>query len=124
MKVYVASSIFNASHIQPIIHFLREKGIEITYDWTVHGQVFDEAQLEEVGKKEYAGVVECDVLFMVFPARNGSHCELGIALALNKPVIILLDRVAELKPFYFLPAVTRFQDEGEALSYLLSLENK
>lgn len=115
MKIYIASSLFNIERVQQLRDMFIEQGMEISYDWTTHGKLEDLSKLKEAGINETRGVVECDILFMVFPARNGSHVELGIAIALNKPVVILAEQQIEYKPFYCLDNIQIFDNQSEAL---------
>jgi hypothetical protein len=110
-KIYVASSLYNKTNAKALYKYLAYLQCTITYDWTTHGGVNDEASLKEIGLKEYQGVVDCDVLVMLMPARLGSHVELGIALALCKPVIIITNgEDFEKKSFYFLDHVNIIRD--------------
>jgi len=110
-KIYVASSLYNKTNVKALYKYLAYLQCTITYDWTTHGGVNDEASLKEIGLKEYQGVVDCDVLVMLMPARLGSHVELGIALALCKPVIIITNgEDFEKKSFYFLDHVNIIRD--------------
>ena len=106
LKIYVASSLDNASRVKEIILELEKYGYNITYDWTKHGRVTDEKELIKIAQGEYRGVKDCDVFLMVHPARFGSHFEFGAAYALNKRIIILEEtQIPELKSFYFLPSI-------------------
>lgn len=110
-KIYVASSLYNKTNVKALYKYLAYLQCSITYDWTTHGGVNDEVSLKEIGLKEYQGVVDCDVLVMLMPARLGSHVELGIALALCKPVIIVTNgEDFEKKSFYFLDHVNIIRD--------------
>jgi hypothetical protein len=85
--------------------------------------------VEGIGEAELKGVLDADLLFMVQPGRNGSHVELGImiACAINDPkkdIVILEDQPVEMKTFYFLPQVNRFQTESIAVSYILGKANE
>lgn len=110
-KIYVASSLYNKTNVKALYKYLAYLQCSITYDWTTHGGVNDEVSLKEIGLKEYQGVVDCDVLVMLMPARLGSHVELGIALALCKPIVIITDgEDFEKKSFYFLDHVNIIRD--------------
>lgn len=105
-KVYVASSLMNKNNVRNLYDYIRCNDHSITYDWTTHGQVSGVDDLKDVGKKEFDGVVDCDILVMLMPARMGSHVELGIALALGKPVVIITNGLDyEDKSFYHLDGV-------------------
>ncbi len=105
-KIYVASSLENAVNVRNIYDYLICNDHIITYNWTKHGRITKVEDLREVGRNEFDGVVDCDLLIMLMPARLGSHVELGIALALGKPVIIITaDLEYEDKSFYHLDNV-------------------
>jgi nucleoside 2-deoxyribosyltransferase len=105
-KIYVASSLENAVNVINIYDYLICNDHIITYNWTKHGRITKVEDLREVGRNEFDGVVDCDLLIMLMPARLGSHVELGIALALGKPVIIITaDLEYEDKSFYHLDNV-------------------
>lgn len=126
-SVYVASSLLNATRVREVQNRFRAAGIEISYDWTSLGKITDESILAKIGEDEEQGVVTCDLLFMMHPARNGTHCELGMARVLDKHIIILEEGPEfEKKPFYYRPAdsyrpIHRFKNEDEAFSLALEL---
>ena len=116
-KIYVASSLDNAKRISEIIQILKNAGYEITYDWTTHGRVENQEQLQQIAKGEYDGVKDCDVFIMVHPARFGSHFEFGAAYALGKRIMILEEsEIEELKSFYFLSGIERFKSIQDILN--------
>lgn len=121
MKVYVGTSLHNAARAKQVIAKFQQAGVTITYDWTTHGQLFDDTELARCGVLEVAGVKDCDVFFMIQPGRAGSHCELGIAIALNKPVVILDELNTEKKPFYYCEGVHRCKTEDEAFTTAFSI---
>lgn len=126
-SVYVGTSLFNADRAKQISRIFEVNGVPTTYKWYKHGQVFDDDVLARVGEAEEAGVRDCDLFFMIHPARLGSHCELGMARVLGKHIVILEEvAVSEKKPFYYRPAghprpIYRFADEQEAVSCALRL---
>lgn len=106
MKIYVASSLNNAENATKVMNIFRFMGLQITYDWTTHGLVKDPVKCKEICRAEIDGVKRADVLVFLHPARSGSHVELGIALALHKPVFMLFPpeqefSQLELKSFYY-----------------------
>lgn len=124
--VYVGSSLHNTQRVRQIQQRLQDAGIRITYDWTIRGQIFDEETLAVVGEEEERGVRDCELFFMIHPARNGTHCELGMARALNKHIVILENGTFEKKTFYYRPhghpnPIHRFTNEDEAITFVLQL---
>ena len=118
-SVYVGTSLLNISLAKEIINKFRSHGVDISYDWTTHGQVFNSDDLYKYGTKEFDGVKSADLFFMICPARTGTHIELGIALAYGKPIVLVLDKDTELKTFYFLQNVSRFSSLEVAFSFAL-----
>ena len=115
MKYYIATSLSrtNAHHI--VRDSLSICDHEIVYDWTSHGSVksVSKERLQEVAVLELEGVAEADFVVVLLPGGNGTHLELGFALAKGKRVFLHSeDHLAfELGPqtnaFYHHPDVTR-----------------
>jgi hypothetical protein len=117
--VYVGTSLRNADRALQIMGRLRDAGVLITYDWTKHGQVYTEEELRQYGIEEEQGIIECDLFFLIFPGRAGSHVELGLARGNSKHIVILEEVEVEQKTFYHLPGINRFKTEEEAIQYTL-----
>jgi len=129
-KMYVASRTSNWPVASKIItHLQRELGIVITYDWTtdIHKP---EAQrfigLSGIGKKEIDAVVAAEIVIVVQPVATGSSCELGAALATNKPVLMyaesledLFDNNNRIAPFFAHQNITLFV--GRFIDFINSL---
>jgi|CXWL01.1.fsa_nt_gi uracil DNA glycosylase len=122
MQVYVASSLRNFYRVRQIQQKFRDAGHIITYDWTQHCQVYSPEELRKYGEAEKQGVLDCDVFFMVHPARHGSHVELGYAELSGKLIIMLAEEEIEEKTFYHLNSINRFTNEQEALDFALSYQ--
>lgn len=120
-SVYVATSLENAKNAKQIISMFIDNDIDITYDWTVHGRIDEEHMLGQIGKFELDGVLSADLLFMMQPARQGTHVEMGVALAANKKIILVQDGLSERKTFYYLPNVLRFDDQKTAFDKALEI---
>ena len=56
---------------------------------------------------------------MIFPARNGSHIEFGLANGYGKHIVLLEEVETEQKTFYYLPGIQRFKMEKEAIQHTL-----
>src|SRR5207237_7921708 len=69
---------------------LKTCGHEISYDWTLHGSVksTSEERLREVATLELDGVSEADFVVVLLPGGNGTHLELGFAIARGKRVFL------------------------------------
>ena len=124
-RIYIGTSLHNIKRANELQARFIESGCEITYDWTAHGQVYSEKELAAYGIEEEAGVRNADVFFMVFPARFGSHFEMGLAHGLGVKIVLLIEQEQEKKTFYYLPGVSRFTDENEAVFHTLKyLDNR
>lgn len=113
-KVYIATRLERANDHRMLAHALRAGGAVITYDWTLHGSVQEEgaARITQVAVAEADGVADADAVVVLLPGGRGTHAELGMAVALGKPVIVhaeneteLLDACAKTCAFYHHPNV-------------------
>lgn len=95
MRFYIASTLENAEMVRWFAGKLKSWGWQQTYDWTVHGPV-QGPLLAETAEKELSGVIDADVVFILFPAKRGTHVELGAALALGKKIILWAQSEEEL----------------------------
>jgi nucleoside 2-deoxyribosyltransferase len=114
MKFYIATSLSRETAHHAVREALRTCGHEITYDWTLHGSVksVSKARLQEVAMLELNGVSEADFVVVLLPGGNGTHLELGFAIAKGKKVFIHSEdsSIFELGPqtnaFYHHPDVS------------------
>lgn len=121
-SIYISTSLYNASRVGELAARLQAYGVNLTYDWTKHGKVDSEAELIACGLNEQRGIKDADVFLFITPARNGSHTELGLAIAYEKPIVMLQeDATQEQQPFYFLPGVQRFTREEDAIGHILQV---
>ena len=90
MKYYVATSIFTPERHREVVAAMEELGHELTYDWTVSGQVYEEGEprMQEVAKKEIDAVAESDFLVVFLPGGRGTHAELGAGLVRGIPIFV------------------------------------
>jgi len=118
MKIYIASALRNSVNVQALRDKLITLGHQITYDWTTHNKVEDVSLLEDIAYKEMQGVLDADLVIVLWPAGFGTHCEMGIAAAVDKPIYMVLpnDPTIELKSFYFLKNVSKFADLNSLLA--------
>lgn len=120
MRFYVASALENAEMVRWFAGKLKSWGWQQTYDWTVHGPV-QEPLLAETAEKELSGVKEADIVFVLFPAKRGTHVELGAAIALEKKVVLWAQSEKDLIldgrtcAFYHSGLVTRVIGDHNAL---------
>ena len=56
------------------------------YDWTAYPSAKEMSVdfLKDVGKKEYDGVKNADIVIILTPQGGGTHTELGMAIAFDK----------------------------------------
>lgn len=92
MRFYVASGLENRDRVQLVIQKIRSIGHEMTYDWTVHGDVRCQGEeiLNTVAGNETFAVIDAGCVLVLLPGGHGTHTELGIALASrsNKRIIL------------------------------------
>jgi hypothetical protein len=115
-KFYISAKWQLKDQVERIYQILREKGHEITEDWTKHECIKPYDQDLEVSsgfaEKDLTGVLEADYLIHLSDTRGiGMYVELGAALALNQlngnPEIYVVGEENNQSQFYFHPAVKR-----------------
>lgn len=131
MKFYIATSLSRMTAHHVVRDALIKLDHEISYDWTLHGSVksVSKERLREVASLELDGVAEADFVIVLLPGGNGTHLELGFAIAKGKRVFLHAEDslVFELGPqtnaFYHHPDVIllncRLADVGAAVHSLL-----
>lgn len=115
MKYYIATSLSRVMAHNLARDALKKFGHEITYDWTWHGSVksVSKQRLREVAINELKAVSDADFVVVLLPGGNGTHLELGFAIASGKRVFLHSEDPAlfELGPqtnaFYHHPGVTQ-----------------
>jgi nucleoside 2-deoxyribosyltransferase len=135
MKFYIATSLSRATAHHVVRDALRTCGHEISYDWTSHGSVksASKERLQEVATLELNGISEANFVVVLLPGGNGTHLELGFAIARGKKVFIHSEdsSMFELGPqtnaFYHHPDVTRLHcplsNVGTTVHSLLDLSS-
>ena len=118
-RVYVAGAFHHKERVQAIQDFLKEKGFEITHDWTrveLEGERTPQ-QAANMAKLDTDGVKSADILVVDMTDKEyvyrGSFTEIGIALGKEIPVCIICpDGPARCKSnvFYWHPSIGRFPD--------------
>tara|TARA_R110000824_G_scaffold248207_1_gene437313 strand:- start:51 stop:476 length:426 start_codon:yes stop_codon:yes gene_type:complete len=122
---YVSTRYSNRAGVERVIRLLKPLGCEITYDWTkTFGAPTTPDYLCSIAVKEIEGVREADFVIVLLRGGYGTHTELGAALALDRPVILvvphdnlLLDTHKNIVPFYHHPLVHKVPD----ISYIPNL---
>lgn len=130
MKFYVASSFKNIDNVRYVSEQLKSKGYIHTYDWTKNARASTYEDLKQIGQQEKNAIEEADFIVILLPAGKGSHIELGIALGLNKRIILYspndeIYNFATTSTFYYLQEVIRFVGPlDELVEFLVSNEEK
>ena len=119
MKVFVSSSRANRELARRVIDTFVEKGWEITFNWTddtVQREEYSEAQMRALSYNLMHGIDTCERYVLLLPGGINSHVELGIALALRKPVWIFNAGTFSMREddplacaFYFAEGVDLFE---------------
>lgn len=97
MRFYVASGLPNFENARKLGERLKMLGHVQTYDWTVHGAVYDRFALEEqnvrtmsdCAHREQLGVESADLVIVLLPGGRGTHVEMGMALSCRKSVHLI-----------------------------------
>ncbi len=129
MKAYIATKFQNRLGFEIARALLELSGHEITHDWTQESDEGLEEPVRTLYRQHCAindmmGVQEADVVILLPTEAKmaGAFVELGIALALNKRVLIVDGFREEVQPniFYFLPQcyVEHYPTIAEAVAAL------
>lgn len=93
MRFYVATCLANAPAAQTLASILQDKipGSFPTYRWWQHGAVWRDGlgRIRDVATKELDAVKNADVFVAILPGGRGTHVEIGAALALGIPVLLV-----------------------------------
>lgn len=101
MKIYVATRLANVEAARSINRALIAAGHEITYDWTDHPEATKtDEHMEAVSVKELDGVRAAEFVVAILPGGRGTHAEIGAALVLGKPVLIVGQKSAFMEGGY------------------------
>lgn len=111
MKFYIATRLENHAAHNAVRDELLLLGHQLTYDWTTHGPVWRSGVkvIADTAVAEMKGVCDADFVVVLLPGGRGTHAELGMALAFEKPVLIvsadaaLLSTAPETCAFYWHP---------------------
>ncbi|WEG14427.1 nucleoside 2-deoxyribosyltransferase [Pullulanibacillus sp. KACC 23026] len=112
---YVASSFRNKEAVHYVADQLKRLGLHQTYDWTIHADsrgTLSVEELKQIGEQEMQAVGEADFIVALLPGGKGTHVEIGMALALRKPLFLYslddaIDHVEATATFYHLSGVTK-----------------
>lgn len=137
-KMYLATGYLNRNSFtyKRVFSALQEDGWGFTFDWASTETDSKDAELghgyfKAVAEREAHAVSNCQVLGVVLPGGRGTHVELGMALAYEKPVVIFAPNPEDLLGgeeyqcmFYRLPAVhvvTSLEDFIKTANFLMTI---
>lgn len=86
-RFYLSTRKDRSAQATRLLEALKAKGWERTLDWTDQGDVGPH-RYAATALAEIAAVREADVVIALLPGGYGTHVEIGVALALGKPVIL------------------------------------
>ncbi len=122
MKIYVAGKWEERNICKGVMAALEDSGCKITHDWTASDE---KENLAQSALDDINGVKNADVL--VFIAIEGHHyrgsfVEMGAALALGKPVIVV-GAATDVETCIFInhPLVTRVDGLGDIIPCLKNM---
>ena len=118
MKIFVASSFLNKLKARKLEDGLRYEGYAVVSAWVNHpkGMGMRDAAIDDVQR-----LVKADALVVLWPGRLGTNAELGMAIALGIPVV-MVGAVPTRKSVYFHhPLVTIVANYAELLEKLIGL---
>jgi len=123
-RFYLATRKDRSNEANELSHALQAQGWERTYKWTALDPMKTD-DFAEVALKEIAGVRDADVLIVLLPGGFGTHVEIGAALALGKPVILLAPDQKTLETpyrciFHYHPAVKLLVSETVDIAAILA----
>lgn len=127
MNFYIGSGFQNKEQVQFVRDQLIQRGLIHTYDWTENERAASKEALVEIGQKEKDGVYEADLVVILLPGGKGTHIELGMALALNKTIILYapnreVEDFTKTSTFYHLPEIQYSDSLDEVISKTIDLK--
>lgn len=92
MRIYLAGGSSERILCAEYMRRLRERGHTITHDWTSSEgftRQLNHSEQREEARRDFQAVLDADLVWVMIPAEKseGSHFELGAAVALNIPVV-------------------------------------
>ena len=86
-RFYLSTQKDRNAEALPLLDALRAKGWERTFDWAGL-EASSESEYAHLAMAEIAGIRDADVVIVILPGGRGTHIEIGVALAMGKPVIL------------------------------------
>lgn len=97
LRYYIATRFANKGGHCALHRELNSRGHSLTFDWTLleRATTLGADSLAIIAGLEARGVREADVVIGLLPGGRGTHCELGMALALRVPVVLYSEDLTE-----------------------------
>ena len=86
-RFYLSTRRDRSAKVAPLLEALKAKGWERTFDWADR-EASSESEYGDLAVAEITGIREADVVIVILPGGRGTHVEIGVALAMGKPVIL------------------------------------
>jgi len=115
LKFYVATSALRLGEMQMVRNLLTAAGHEISFDWTVFGDLSGKPPelLQAAAHAETVGILDADFLVVLLPGRRGTYAEVGM----TSLMAVLAERgLLKPKPT-FMHSFTGADFEGEAMNF-------
>ncbi len=96
-KLYIAAALKDHEIVEALTDRFKKVGIELTFNWAVKFR----QQIQPRPGDMVKAVKECDVLILICPGGRGAHCELGMALATGKKIIIVGAEDYDKRPSFY-----------------------
>lgn len=116
MKIYLAASHPRKEEIIKLAQQLEERNFEIVSFW--HLEDKPDYRSGERAMRDQSAIQQCDLFVELIGddmSKGGRHCELGIALAWNKKIILIGDSENEFCVFTNLPWLPKMKTIEEFL---------
>lgn len=123
---YVATGLENIERAKALIAELKLRGLQPSYDWTIHGSLQDRPeQWPFVAEKEWRGVKDACFIVVLLPGGRGTHVELGAAMSAGTDIYLVatpdqLEQDGRTCIFYHHPYVNRVDSVESLFTKLLN----
>ena len=89
MNVYIAAATTDFEIVREVATALQRAGHVQTFDWTRAEEVNGTQVRADLAEAEVEGVRRADLLVAIMPGGRGTHAEIGAALGLKKPILLV-----------------------------------
>lgn len=119
--VYVASSFLNKVEARKAVKKLQRAGFEVTSRWLAHRPTHNTRVLQTEAVKDFLDVERAkDGVVVLWPGRLGTASEMGIGIALKRPIFVIGCPAAERvirNVYLFHPLVAHFDTLDEYIAW-------